>query len=68
MVEFWADWVRQYPIVSLEDGMAEDDWDGWKRLTDELGEKIQLVGDDIFVTNTASGWRRASSEASPIRF
>jgi enolase len=52
MVEFWAGWVRQYPIVSLEDGMAEDDWDGWKMLTDALGKKIQLVGDDIFVTNT----------------
>ena len=51
MVKFWADWVRQYPIVSLEDGLAEDDWDGWKMLTDELGSKIQLVGDDIFVTN-----------------
>jgi enolase len=52
MVEFWADWVRQYPIVSLEDGMAEDDWKGWKLLTDNLGKKIQLVGDDLFVTNT----------------
>jgi enolase len=52
MVDFWADWVRQYPIVSLEDGMAEDDWEGWKLLTTELGSKIQLVGDDIFVTNT----------------
>jgi enolase 1/2/3 len=52
MVEFWAGWVQQYPIVSLEDGMAEDDWDGWKALTDALGKKIQLVGDDIFVTNT----------------
>ncbi len=52
MAEFWADWVRQYPIVSLEDGMAEDDWDGWKLITDLLGKKIQLVGDDIFVTNT----------------
>jgi enolase 1/2/3 len=51
MVKFYADWVRQYPIVSLEDGLAEDDWDGWKTLTDELGGKIQLVGDDIFVTN-----------------
>ena len=49
--KFWADWVRQYPIVSLEDGFAEDDWDGWKLVTDELGSKIQLVGDDIFVTN-----------------
>jgi len=52
MVEFWADWVRQFPIVSIEDGMAEDDWKGWKLLTDALGKKIQLVGDDLFVTNT----------------
>jgi len=52
MVEFWTKWVRQYPIISLEDGMAEDDWKGWKLLTDSLGKKIQLVGDDIFVTNT----------------
>jgi enolase len=51
MVKFWESWVRQYPIVSLEDGMAEDDWDGWKMLTRELGAKTQLVGDDIFVTN-----------------
>jgi enolase len=51
MVEFWADWARQYPIVSLEDGLAEDDWSGWGTLTSELGNKIQLVGDDIFVTN-----------------
>jgi enolase len=54
MVEFWADWVRQYPaIISIEDGMSEEDWDGWKALTDALGGKIQLVGDDIFVTNPA---------------
>jgi enolase len=52
MVEFWAGWVRQYPIVSIEDGMAEDDWAGWKLLTETLGQKIQLVGDDLFVTNT----------------
>ena len=52
MVAFYADWVRQYPIVSLEDGLAENDWAGWKTLTRELGSKIQLVGDDIFVTNT----------------
>jgi enolase len=51
MVEFWAGWVKQYPIVSIEDGMAEDDWKGWKVMTDALGGKIQLVGDDIFVTN-----------------
>ena len=52
MVDFWANWVRQYPIVSLEDGMSEEDWDGWQLLTGTLGTKIQLVGDDIFVTNT----------------
>jgi len=51
MAEFWAHWARQFPIVSLEDGMSEDDWDGWKHLTRELGGKLQLVGDDIFVTN-----------------
>jgi enolase len=51
MVEYWANWVKQYPIVSIEDGMAEDDWDGWKALTDAVGSKIQLVGDDFFVTN-----------------
>jgi len=53
MVAFWADWVRQYPIWSIEDGLAEQDWDGWKLLTESLGEKIKLVGDDIFVTNPA---------------
>jgi len=52
MVKYWANWVRQYPIVSLEDGLAENDWAGWKMLTQELGKKTQLVGDDIFVTNT----------------
>jgi len=52
MVEFWSSWARQYPIVSIEDGMAEDDWAGWKMLTDALGAKVQLVGDDLFVTNT----------------
>ena len=52
MVKFWTKWVEQYPIISLEDGMAEDDWDGWHALTSSLGSKIQLVGDDIFVTNT----------------
>jgi enolase len=51
MVAFWAEWVRQYPIVSIEDGLAEDDWEGWKLVTGELGKKVQLVGDDIFVTN-----------------
>ena len=52
MVDFWKDWTNRYPIISIEDGMAEDDWDGWKLLTDTIGERIQLVGDDLFVTNT----------------
>ena len=52
MVDFYVDWVSKYPIVSVEDGMAEDDWDGWKKLTEKIGDKIQLVGDDLFVTNT----------------
>jgi enolase len=52
MAAFWEDWVRQYPIVSIEDGLAEDDWDGWKILTDSVGGICQLVGDDLFVTNT----------------
>ena len=53
MAAYWADWAQKYPIVSIEDGLAEDDWDGWKKLTELVGEKIQLVGDDLFVTNTA---------------
>ena len=51
MVTFWADWCKKYPIISIEDGFAEDDWDGWKKMTEELGHKVQLVGDDLFVTN-----------------
>lgn len=51
MVDYWADLVGRYPIISVEDGMDEDDWDGWKLLTDKIGDKIQLVGDDLFVTN-----------------
>jgi enolase 1/2/3 len=51
MIELWADWVRQYPIISIEDGLAETDWDGWKALTTALGDRVQLVGDDVFVTN-----------------
>jgi len=51
MVEYWESWVNQYPIISIEDGMAEDDWAGWKLMTEKLGSKIQLVGDDLFVTN-----------------
>ena len=52
MVAFWQDWRRQYPIISIEDGMAENDWEGWKALTDAIGSSTQLVGDDLFVTNT----------------
>ena len=52
MVAFWVDWVGRYPIISIEDGMAEDDWEGWQLLTEALGDRIQLVGDDLFVTNT----------------
>ncbi len=52
MVDYWADWCSKYPIVSIEDGLAEDDWDGWKLATEKLGNKVQLVGDDLFVTNT----------------
>ena len=52
MVSLWKGWCKKYPIVSIEDGMSEDDWDGWKKLTDAIGDKVQLVGDDLFVTNT----------------
>jgi enolase len=51
MVDYWANWVDKYPIISIEDGLAEDDWDGWKYMTEKLGHKIQIVGDDLFVTN-----------------
>src|SRR5271163_3703016 len=70
MVAFWAKWVNDYPIISIEDGMAEDDWDGWKLMTDELGKKIQLVGDDLFVTNTerlAQGIARATANSILIK-
>lgn len=53
LIEFYADWVRKYPLITIEDGLDESDWEGWKQLTQVLGKKIQLVGDDIFVTNTA---------------
>jgi len=52
LVDFWKGWVNKYPIISIEDGLAEDDWKGWKSLTDAVGDKCQLVGDDLFVTNT----------------
>lgn len=51
MVEYWASWVKKYPIISIEDGMGESDWAGWKKLTDKIGSQVQLVGDDLFVTN-----------------
>lgn len=51
LVKYWENWVNQYPIASIEDGMAEDDWEGWKMLTETVGKKVQLVGDDLFVTN-----------------
>jgi enolase len=53
MVEFWANWAKQYPIISIEDGMDENDWEGWKLLTETIGDKVQLVGDDLFVTNSS---------------
>ena len=52
MSDFWKNWVSKYPIISIEDGMAEDDWDGWKMLVEKIGDRVQLVGDDLFVTNT----------------
>lgn len=52
MASFWQDWAGKYPIISIEDGMAENDWDGWKTLTNAIGQRVQLVGDDLFVTNT----------------
>jgi enolase len=60
MVAYWTSWVNKYPIISIEDGMAEEDWDGWKKLTEALGHKVQLVGDDLFVT------KKASTGESPI--
>ncbi len=70
MVELLAGWVNQYPIVSIEDGCSEDDWDGWKLLTDQLGSRVQLVGDDLFVTNTArlqEGFRRGVANSILIK-
>ncbi len=63
MVDFWADWAARYPIVSIEDGMAEDDWLGWRLLTERLGDRVQLVGDDLFVTNPAR-LRRGMAEGA----
>ena len=70
MVAYWADLAGRYPIISIEDGMAEDDWDGWKALTDALGNKVQLVGDDLFVTNPvrlAQGIKRGTANAILVK-
>jgi enolase len=70
MVAYWADWARQYPIISIEDAMAENDWEGWQMLTQEIGDKVQLVGDDLFVTNTerlARGIQERSANAILIK-
>jgi enolase len=70
MVEFWADWIDRYPIVSLEDGLAEDDWQGWAQLTARVGDRCQLVGDDLFVTNPerlARGIEEGSANAILIK-
>ncbi|MEX0721437.1 MAG: phosphopyruvate hydratase [Balneolaceae bacterium] len=70
MVEFWSNWVEKYPIISIEDGLAEDDWDAWKKLTDAIGDKVQLVGDDLFVTNTerlATGIERGIANSILIK-
>jgi enolase len=70
LVDFWASWASQYPIVSIEDGLAEDDWDGWKLITDKIGNKVQLVGDDLFVTNTerlATGIEKGTANSILIK-
>ena len=70
LIDFWADWAERYPIVSLEDGLAEDDWEGWSALTERLGERIQLVGDDLLVTNTerlARGIRERAANSILIK-
>ena len=70
MVDFWADWIARYPIVSLEDGLAEDDWKGWRLLTERVGDRCQLVGDDLFVTNPerlARGLEEGSANAILIK-
>ena len=64
MIDFWEDWVNKYPIISIEDGMAEEDWNGWKKLTSRLGKRVQLVGDDLFVTNNERLKRGISLEVA----
>ncbi len=68
MVDYWAKWVKKYPIISIEDGMAEDDWDGWKKLTDKVGDKVQLVGDDLFCNQcekTSGRYRQRRCQLDP---
>lgn len=70
MIDFWADWVKRYPIFSIEDGLSENDWSNWKKMTERLGERLQIVGDDLFVTNTeriARGIREKSANAVLIK-
>jgi enolase len=70
MIKYYADWCKKYPIISIEDGLAEDDWAGWKKITAEIGEKVQLVGDDLFVTNTtrlARGIKEGSANSILIK-
>lgn len=70
MVEYWSNWVDKFPIISIEDGLAENDWDAWKKLTDAVGDKVQLVGDDLFVTNTerlATGIQRGIANSILIK-
>lgn len=70
MVEYWSNWVEKFPIISIEDGLAEDDWNAWKKLTDAVGDKVQLVGDDLFVTNTerlATGIERGIANSILIK-
>jgi len=70
MVKYYADWCKKYPIISIEDGLAEDDWAGWKKITAEIGEKVQIVGDDLFVTNTtrlARGIKEGSANSILIK-
>jgi enolase len=70
MVDYWDNWTKKYPIISIEDGMDEDDWDGWKLMTDKMGDRVQIVGDDLFVTNTerlAEGIKRGIANSILIK-
>ena len=65
LVAFWADWIDRFPIVSLEDGLAEDDWAGWAALTERLGGRVQIVGDDLLRHQHRRAWRAASTSGAP---